>query len=77
MIGKAPSEVNQYSENMFSLISGLENHLNYLEEKNKNDLILDFLKEKGIEINPEELSKFKINKENNKTELQNNKKLAN
>lgn len=77
MIGKAPSEVNQYSENMFSLISGLENHLNYLEEKNKNDLILDFLKEKGIEINPDELSKFKINKENSKTELQNNKKLAN
>lgn len=75
-IGKAQSEVNQYSENMFSLFSALENNLKYNEEKKNNDLMLEYLKDKGIEINIDDFNKFKVNKKPNKLDI-NIKKLTN
>lgn len=57
---KAPSEVNQYSENMFALISSLENKIKYINQKNENSIMMDFFKSKGIDINIEELEKFKL-----------------
>lgn len=66
LIKKAPSEVNQFSENMFSLSSGLENHLNYLDEKNKNKSMLEYLKSQGIGIDLNDLKKFQIENKDKK-----------
>lgn len=75
-IGKAQSEVNQYSENMFSLVSALENNLKYNDEKKNNDLMLEYLKNQGIEINIDDFNKFKVNKTPDKVDF-NIKKLTN
>lgn len=72
-IGKAQSEVNQYAENLFSLLSALENNLKYNAEKKNSLLVSEYLKSKGIDINEDDFNEFKENKSLNKTICKKNK----
>jgi len=59
---KAPSEVNQFAENMISYAKACENKIKLVEEKNKNNNMISFLKAQGIEIDPEALKAFEQEK---------------
>lgn len=72
-IVKAPSEVNQFAENMISYSKACENKIQLIVEKNKNNTMLAFLKSQGIEIDQNMLEQFeKTQKDNKKDNIINN-----
>jgi hypothetical protein len=60
MIGKAPSEVNQFAEVMISYNTACRNKVKLDQSNNENALMLEFLKAQGIDLETlKELSKTK------------------
>lgn len=76
-IRKAPSEVNQFLENLYSQSKACESNLKYSQEKSKNELMMDYLKSKGIQIDPNDFQNFVKNVDNKSEISTNNKKRIN